>query len=425
MCLKFYWKSFWILSLSVIITLFIFTPPVSGQTTEKINLVSSEALSNFPENVSFKLTVDSVEKIRSIKFFYRVNSSNDWDTVVKRFDNRYHITTEFVLNTSGSHFLTPESTIKYFYNISDETGFTLKTKENKLKYSDPRFNWDNFTVPPLTVYYHDQPDSNIKVLTRDLAVQIETLKDIFSIENPDPIKGIVYNHRIELANILPDKTTIPEIYHGFAFLDQQIFLGIELDIDLITHESSHLLLAQAMKDRINPLPAWLQEGVSSYLEPNRVSFDGHSLSNLAPPLSTMVSVPNSAIEIAYFYRKSESVVSFLIHELHPRNGLQLFQTFLFVLGKEPYPNVDKSLYETFGITIEQLDEAWGSSFRGLPSPSRGTEIFETPSPFLFLDTWLLGGLAISVLGIVGVRFLIHKLYPGKDEEYMDPREDDT
>lgn len=425
MCLKFYWKSFWILSLSVIITLFIFTPPVSGQTTEKINLVSSEALSNFPENVSFKLTVDSVEKIRSIKFFYRVNSSRNWDSVVKQFDNRYHITTEFVLNTSGSDFLTPESTIKYFYNISDETGFTLKTKENKLKYSDPRFNWDNFTVPPLTVYYHDQPDSNIKVLTRDLAVQIETLKDIFSIENPDPIKGIVYNHRIELANILPDKTTIPEIYHGFAFLDQQIFLGIEMDIDLITHESSHLLLAQAMKDRINPLPAWLQEGVSSYLEPNRVSFDGHSLSNLAPPLSTMVSVPNSAIEIAYFYRKSESVVSFLIHELHPRNGLQLFQTFLFVLGKEPYPNVDKSLYETFGITIEQLDEAWGSSFRGLPSPSRGTEIFETPSPFLFLDTWLLGGLAISVLGIVGVRFLIHKLYPGKDEEYMDPREDDT
>ena len=425
MCLKFYWKSFWILSLSVIITLFIFTPLVSGQTTEKINLVSSEALSNFPENVSFKLTVDSVEKIRSIKFFYRVNGSRNWNSVVKQFDNRYHITTEFVLNTSGSDFLTPESTIKYFYNISDETGFTLKTKENKLKYSDPRFNWDNFTVPPLTVYYHDQPDSNIKVLTRDLAVQIETLKDIFSIENPDPIKGIVYNHRIELANILPDKTTIPEIYHGFAFLDQQIFLGIELDIDLITHESSHLLLAQAMKDRINPLPAWLQEGVSSYLEPNRVSFDGHSLSNLAPPLSTMVSVPNSAIEIAYFYRKSESVVSFLIHELHPRNGLQLFQTFLFVLGKEPYPNVDKSLYETFGITIEQLDEAWGSSFRGLPSPSRGTEIFETPSPFLFLDTWLLGGLAISVLGIVGVRFLIHKLYPGKDEEYMDPREDDT
>ena len=425
MCLKFYWKSFWILSLSVIITLFIFTPPVSGQTTEKINLVSSEALSNFPENVSFKLTVDSVEKIRSIKFFYRVNSSRNWDSVVKQFDNRYHITTEFVLNTSGSDFLTPESTIKYFFNISDETGFTLKTKENKLKYSDPRFNWDNFTVPPLTVYYHDQPDSNIKVLTRDLAVQIETLKDIFSIENPDPIKGIVYNHRIELANILPDKTTIPEIYHGFAFLDQQIFLGIEMDIDLITHESSHLLLAQAMKDRINPLPAWLQEGVSSYLEPNRVSFDGHSLSNLAPPLSTMESVPNSAIEIAYFYRKSESVVSFLIHELHPRNGLQLFQTFLFVLGKEPYPNVDKSLYETFGITIEQLDEAWGSSFRGLPSPSRGTEIFETPSPFLFLDTWLLGGLAISVLGIVGVRFLIHKLYPGKDEEYVDPREDDT
>ena len=425
MCCKSYWQSFWILSLVAIIALFVYAPPVSGQTKAKINLVSSEALINFPENVSFKLTVNSAEKIRSIKFFYQLNSSRDWAYVIKRFDNRYHITTEFILNTSGSDFLTPESTIKYFYDISDETGFTLKTKTNELKYVDPRFLWENFTVHPLTVYYHDQPNSSINVLTRDLAVQIEIIKDMFSIENPDPIKGIVYNHRSELSNILPDKTTIPEIYHGFAFLDQQIFLGIGLDIDLITHESSHLLLAQTMKDRINPLPAWLQEGISSYLEPNQVSFDGHSLSKLAPPLSTMESVPDSAIEIAYFYRKSESVVSFLIHELHPRNGLELFQTFLFILGNEPYPSVDKSLYESFGTTIAQLDEKWGSSFRGLPSPSRGTEIFETPSPFLFLDTWLLGGLAIFVLVIVGVRFLKYKINPVKHEEYMDREEDET
>ena len=425
MCLKLYWKSFWILNLLAAITLFICAPPVSGQTTPEINLVSSKALSNFPKYVSFKLTVNATEKVRSIQFFYRINSSHDWTSVVKRFDDRYHITTEFVLNTSGSNFLTPQSTIKYFYDISDETGFTLKTKEQELKYLDPRFEWNYFTVRPLTVFYHDQPDSDIEVLIRDLAVQIETIKTMFSIENPDPIKGVVYNHRSELSNILPDKTTIPEIYHGFAFLDQQIFLGIGLDSDLITHESSHLLLAQAMKDRKNDLPAWLQEGISSYLEPNRVSFDGHSLSNLAPPLSTMESVPNSAIEIAYFYRKSESVVSFLIHELYPQNGLQLFQTFLFVLGNEPYPNVDKSLYQTFGITIEKLDEEWRSSFRGLTSPPRGTEIFETPSPFLFLDTWLLGGLAILVFVIVGVRFLIHKIYPGKNEEYMEPEEDDT
>ena len=93
--------------------------------------------------------------------------------------------------------------------------------------------------------------------------------------------------------------------------------------------------------------------------------------------------------------------------------------------RDRYPNVDKSLYETFGITIEKLDEEWQSSFRGLPSPPRGTEIFETPSPFLFLDTWLLGGLAILVFVIVSVRFLIHKIYPGKNEEYMEPEEDDT
>ena len=418
-------KSFLILSLLATITLVIYSPQVSGQTTSQINLESSEALSNFPEDVSFKITVDSLAELRSINFFYRINSSPDWNSVVKQFDNRYHITTEFVLNTSDSNFLIPGSTIKYFYSISDETGFTLKTKENELKYLDPRFKWDTFTVYPLTIYYHDQPDSHIEILTRNLAVQIETVKDLFSIENPDPIKGFIYNHRSELENILPNKTTIPEIYHGFAFPDQQIFLGIGMDRDILIHESSHLLLAQVMKNRIDPLPAWVQEGISSYLEPDRVSFDGHSLSKLAPPLSAMESVPDSAVEIAYFYRKSESVVSFLIHELHPRNGLQLFQTFLLVLSNEPYPSVDKSLYETFGITIEKLDKEWGSNFRGLPSPPRGTEVFETPSLFLYLDTWILGGLAIIVLGIVAVRFVKNKIYPDKDEESMDLGEDNT
>ena len=177
-------------------------------------------------HVSFKLTVNATEKVRSIQLFYRINNSHDWTSVVKRFDDRYHITTEFVLNTSGSNFLTPQSTIKYFYDISDETGFTLKTKEQELKYLDPRFEWNYFTARPLTVFYHDRTNSDIEVLIRDLAVQIETIKTMFSIENPDPIKGVVYNHRSELSNILPDKTTIPEIYHGFAFLDQQIFLGI-------------------------------------------------------------------------------------------------------------------------------------------------------------------------------------------------------
>ena len=146
MCLKLYWKSFWILNLLAAITLFICAPPVSGQTTPTIDLVSSKALSNFPKDVSFNLTVNATEKVRSIQFFYRINNSHVWTSVVKRFDDRYHITTEFVLNTSGSNFLTPQSTIKYFYDISDETGFTLKTKEQELKYLDPRFEWNYFTV---------------------------------------------------------------------------------------------------------------------------------------------------------------------------------------------------------------------------------------------------------------------------------------
>ena len=425
MCLKFYFKWLVILSLVVAITSIGYAQTVSAQTTSEIKVESSEALSNFPKNVSFKLTTKSTVKLRSIKLFYQINRSSDWTSVVGQFDSRHRITAKFVLNTSGSNFLIPGSTIRYFYAITDENGTTLKTNQKKIKYLDPRFEWNKFTVDPLTVYYHNQDKTDIDILTKTLKVEIEAIKDLFSLKNPAPIEGILYNHRGELANILPDTATIPEIYHGFAFIDQQIFLGIGSAHDTVIHESSHLLLAQAMKNRINPLPAWIHEGISSYLEPSRVSFDGHSLSKQAPPLSAMESVPDSPAEIAYFYRKSESVVSFLINELHTENGLKSFKKFLFILAHEPYPDLNTSMNETFGITSDELDTEWAASFRGLPSPSRGTEVFETPSPFLFLDTWLLGGLAIFVLGIVGIRFLKHKIYPGKDEEYMDPEKDDT
>ena len=94
------------------------------------------------------------------------------------------------------------------------------------------------------------------------------------------------------------------------------------------------------------------------------------------------------------------------------------------LANSPYPSVNQSLDETFGITIEELDRQWQGSLRGVPSPSRGTEIFQTPSPFLFLDTWLLGGLAIIVVLIVTVKFLKNKIYPQMNEEYTDFGEND-
>ena len=426
MMIRLKWLSnlFVILVLASTIICASYSLPVSAQTIPGIYVESSHALSNFPDNVSFNLTVASHEELRSIKLSYQINNSPTWLSVIQHFENHHRMTTRFVLSTSGSNFLTPESTIKYFYDVSDKNGSSLKTPTKEIKYVDPRFEWAKIQIGPLTLGYHDQSDEAIEQLTRDLTLNFEILREFFLIKNPKPINGIIYNHRSELVNELPEEATIPEIYHGFAFLDQQVFLGFGMEHDLIIHESSHLLLAQAMNERKTPLPAWLQEGVSSYMEPSRISYDGYSLSKQTVPLSSMESVPQTPVEIAYFYRKSESVVSFLLQELQPENGVTLFQSFLVLLANSPYPSVNQSLDETFGITIEELDRQWQGSLRGIPSPSRGTEIFQTPSPFLFLDTWLLGGLAIIVVLIVTVKFFKNKIYPQKNEEYTDFGEND-
>ena len=404
--------------------------PAAAQSGTGIRVVSSQAENNFPKEVVLRLTAEADTEIVSIRLNYRTAYSRVWSYANLDFTPGRRVSANFIIPTSGASFLVPGTRIEYSYVIQDSLGNALTTGSRVLEYTDNRFAWVEAQAGPLTLLYHDIPRSQVEELVAELEPEISRLLELLSLdESPDqalPIRGFIYNHRAEAADAFPyfsRTTTEQQVFHGFAFSPQGVFVGIGLRPGLIVHETTHLLLAQAMSGRTQPLPAWLGEGLASYMEPGSRPYDGRSLSGRTPPLRFMNSVTGTPMEITNFYRKSESVVAFLMEESVEEDGLAVFQAFLMALQSDS--SIEQALTGAYGFGVEELDRRWAASGRGPPAPAPGSESVGPPSFFLYLDSWLIGGLVLLVMGVALVKYLVGKLRPadGSEEEGLQPWED--
>jgi len=404
--------------------------PAAAQSGSGIRVVSSQAENNFPKEVVLRMTAEADTDIVSVRLNYRSAYSGVWSYANLDLTPGRRVSASFIIPTSGANFLVPGTRIEYVYVIGDSAGNTFTTDKSVVEYTDNRFSWVEAQIGPLTLLYHDLPRAQVEELVADLEPEIARLLDLLSLDEPPnqalPIRGFIYNHRGEAEDAFPHysrTTTEQQVFHGFAFSPQGIFIGIGLRPRIIVHESTHLLLAQAMSSRRERLPAWLEEGLASYLEPNSRPYDGRSLSGRTPPLRHMTSVSGTPMEIANFYRKSESVVAFLVEEAVEEDGLAVFQDFLAALQSNV--SIEQGLNGAYGFGIEDLDRRWAASGRGPSAPPLGSERVGPPSFFLYLDTWLIGGLVLLVMVVVLAKYLVSKLRPAEEdeEEGLQPWED--
>ena len=61
--------------------------------------------------------------------------------------------------------------------------------------------------------------------------------------------------------------TEAHVFRGFSFPFHGVFVGVGFQTALIAHEAAHLLLDRAVGPDALPLPAWLDEGFASYIQP--------------------------------------------------------------------------------------------------------------------------------------------------------------
>ena len=391
-----------------------------------IEVIETNEEVDFPGNLDLSVTAQGDDKIVEVRLFYRTVGSRVWAYAYPSFIPSNRITASLNLTGEVSSYLPPGTEVEYYYEITDSQGNILRTYATVVEYTDTRFDWDEVKIGPLTLQYYDQPASRVRSVAKSLEADLERLQRLLKLDQTNEIKGVIYARRSHTLDAFPQQsrtTTEQQIFQGFAFPSRSLFLGLGMDRGLIVHETTHLLLSQAMGNNAQLIPSWLDEGFASYMDPTVKVFSGGSLDSRTNPLRAMNTVTGTPHSIGSFYQKSLSVVAFMVNDF----GEPSFQRFLGHLANGS--TMDAALIEVYGFDVDGLDARWAGESSGARAPAPSApggfnQQTERPDAILFFNSWLLGGLVLLVLALVSIQYVANKLRPAGDpEEGLQPWED--
>jgi len=410
------------------ITLWLLAAPVEA-SGGGITVLESRHQVNFPDDVRFTLTVEGENEIVEVRLLFRALGQANWSHADAGFDPGAHVSVTFVLDLGGFNYLPPGAELEYYYVIRDAQSNVHKTTPTVIEYTDDRFQWERTRIGPLLLSHRDISESRVETVTQEVEEALQHISSLLGVDSLAPIKGVIYNSRDEAQGALPFQSeTISEaqVFGGFSFPSSGVFVGIGFQTRVIVHESAHLLFHQALGPDALPLPAWLDEGFASYVEPDTTQYSGRSLSSRGLPLPSMTRVSGTPRDITLFYQKSGSVLAYLIEEY----GVEPFQQFVAELGRGR--TTEEAMFKTYGFRVEGLEARWAADANRPAAPAPGSPAAN--SPWVNFSGLVIGALAVTVLLATLLRQVIKRfrpavgleegLQPWEDPDLLDPYDDD-
>ncbi len=418
-----------------------------------ITVIDTRQEVNYPSGVGLSVTVEADAEIAEVRVFYRPAGSRRWGYAYAEFEPGTRIVATQSIPVRDSTYIAPGADVEYFYEVRDVQGNVIRTDLATVEYLDQRFDWRRVKIGPLELVFHDIDDSRIGNAANALREDLRRVGELLQLEQPDSFKGVIYNSYADANAAFPvqsQTTTDHGTFAGYAFPEQGVFVGQGLDRRIIVHESAHMMLRDALGNRALEVPAWLNEGFATYTEPNVRVQDSRDLYRRTPHISAMKNLSGTPESIPLFYRKSVSVVAHLIEEY----GEDRFRRLLGELGGGR--TIEAALVNVYGFDEHGLDANWSGlpipapaqnprplhrpepaeapderssgpptatnsnadrqqeaeppaarsspATAAMPEPRR-----EEPSPFVFIDSWVLAGVALLAAGAVAVRFVYNRL----------------
>ena len=454
-------------------------PPAAMAAGGEIKVLETHQQVNYPSGVRLSITVESEAEIAEVRVYYRAAGSRQWGYAYADFDpgtrreRRTRVVATQSIPVREATYIAPGANVEYYFEVRDVEGNVVKTDRVVVEYLDGRFDWRRVSIGPLELVYHDISDSRVEETARALRQDLERVRELLQLNQVRSFKGVVYNSYADANAAFPvqsQTTTDHGTFAGYAFPEQRVFVGQGLDRRIIVHESTHLMFRDALGNRNVEVPAWLNEGFATYMEPNVRVRSSSDLYRRTPRLKAMQSVSGTPETIPVFYHKSVSVVAHLIEDY----GEDRFRLLLAELAGGR--TIEVALVGVYGFDEHGLDSSWAGlpipepaisvptrtsteqdhrreassdsqtasesnandpSSANVPSESgrdagaqdrsegytqsqqQAPEERNDPSPFIFLDAWILAGVALLAIVVVSAKFIYKRLQQHQD------RADDT
>lgn len=359
------------LALGVALLMLATSGAVASADEGDISILSEEVTSQFPDGISFDISLESSSPIDEIRVFYRSESTATTSYGYLEFEPGLTSEGHFFLDTSvggeggNTTFVPPGAVFRYSYEVTDETGNVLRTEEKEFVYTDPRFEWMTISEGPLTVYHYGPTEKRAETILQSALEAVTNMSRVLGMGEMEPINIVAYNNYRHMVTALPPRAQAVReelITQGQAFTNIRVLLVLAFDEDIqgiTSHELTHILVDNAAGRAYALIPAWLNEGLAEFgnVSPNE-SYDNALLYGIytrrLKPLWHLKTFSGDPDDVIIAYGQSRSVVSYLINTYGEERMAQ------FMAAMDQTLSVDDAMMRVYGFDQRGLDSEWRS-----------------------------------------------------------------
>ncbi len=369
--------------------------PVALAEGDGIEVVSQEVTSDFPDGIKFKVTAESPDSIDEIRVFLKPVGKERSTYGYLEIEPGNTVTGEHFMTTGiGASHLPPGTVVHYSFEIRDAGGRVLRTDEEEFLYmdtSDGDRQWKSITDAQglLTVLYYGEFVENRAQEVLDTAHEtLETMGSVLGITPTDPIRLVVYNNYRDMTRALPFRSQAVREglrTEGQAYVEERVLLALISEASFtgnVSHEFTHILVAEAAGRGYARVPAWLNEGLAEYGNVDQTPFYDRALAYAVftrrlKPLWYLDAFTGEPDEIIMYYGQGKSVVRYMIDLYGVDKMTELMTAFQRTLS------ADDALTEVYGFDQYGLDSEWRRAIGLEPLPPPETlrrDLSATPGP---------------------------------------------
>ena len=369
-----------------------------------VRAVESGYRIEFPDRVVINLSADAPPDVQTVRLFYTLGGADARVYAYpKSFDNAGRLSAEFAVKTGNGNFIPQGVDFTYYYVFTDSQGGETKSGEFTFEYLDPSQNWRRVEYEDFTIIFHDRSMRAVRSIASRASIRMARVKTLLGLDGDYDFKAVIINDRAERDNSFPPISQTSHdvsLYAGFAFGAYGTLTLAGLNQDSLVHELTHLMVAEAMRATgaaPGRVPAWLNEGIAMYFEPNggRNEADVRRAyrSGDLIPVRQMRAVPGRPEDVHLFYSQSDSIVRFMGATFGEERLARLFAE--LAGGK----SAERALDSAYGLTIEELDAAWRAYLSG-----RGS-FLEDADPATLGTSAIIGGAILASATVAAVRWI--------------------
>ena len=342
-----------------------------------VKVLEASAESEFPDGIRFHVSAESSEIIDEVRvFFKKADQSGRSAYRSLDFEPGERVAGDTLLPASGGgDYFPPGTKISYHFEVRDKAGGVVRTDETEFVYIDNRFHWLTVSDDLITVYYYSEyVEERARKILEAARQTMDNMVKVLGIAPTEPLRIVTYNNYRHMSSALPFRSQAvnEELQaQGMAFSDERVLLIHGFDPTVtgtVSHEFTHLLVAEAAGGTSASVPSWLNEGLAEYGNIDKTDDYDAALrygiyTRRIRPLWYLRTFSGEPEDILIAYGQGKSVVSFMVGRWGEDRISRLFDVL------RDTNDIDSAMLTVYGVDQYGLDTAWRQALGMEPLPS--------------------------------------------------------